>query len=159
MKKVLLFICLSILFYTLPGCKNYPDNINNLAQIVQDAVREKEVDAVWNIYINNPAVRKYILVNLYRNGRITKFVMQKEMGRVLYLKNKEKKKLLKDFKRILTLLKNFKINTSKLEIKKIDKKKKYFLLVFGKKNNYLKINVHYEHRDNNYFIVSIYNVN
>lgn len=58
--------------------------------------------------MQKPSVRKQALVDLYRSGKITKKVYQRDMGRVEYLAKKEKQKLKQDYERIINLIKKLK---------------------------------------------------
>lgn len=155
MKKLYSLLLIICIFFTFTYCRNYPKNHNEIVSIIYNSIIENDFRKIWNIYSNNPSVRKDILISLYRLGKITKKVLQKDMGRIFHFKEFEKKKLKNDFNRIIEIKNKLKISNL-IKSTKIDTAKKILNITIGKSNNQITLNVHYDIIDNKYYLISIY---
>jgi hypothetical protein len=155
--KVKPFIVLNLFLYlALFSCAKAPSNIEDVSAEVFKAVVKNDVSCVWKMYYDNPGVRKPLLVDSYRSGRITKSVYQKEMGRLYFYKDIGRTKLRDKIGSLSSLIKKLKIKKINAGVDKSKLEKGYFTLKIGEENKLFYINVHFQNINGKYYVVWLY---
>jgi len=93
---------------------------------------------------------------MYRNGKISKEVMQTETGRAKFFEKVEEYKLKLDFNSILEYMNKSKIKSVFGGIKKKKPDESFLTFQIGEQNNYILVNAHYEFYDEKYYLVMLY---
>ncbi len=156
--KFLRLIPILIISFVIIRCSSFPSSETSLANKVFIAFKKKSFNNLWKICMQNPSVRKNSLITLLREGKITKKVYQRDMGRVMHLAAEEKKKLKQDYARILNLINNLKIKMKLMGIIKKDKEKKFITIKIGKTNHNISTNIHYDIVNSNFLLISLYSI-
>ncbi len=145
-----------LLFLILIQCTSYPDSAKDLGERIFISLKKNDFSRIWRVHSNNPKAYKRILIRQYREQKISKAVYQREMGRIVFLENQSRKRLIEDFQRIVNYVKTMRISLVKPVIEKRDMNASYFVYKIGEEDRVIRINVHFLVSGGKYYIVSLY---
>mgnify|MGYP005862764231 CR=1 FL=1 len=146
------------LFLSFIRCTSYPDSIDELGERIFISLKKNDFSRIWRVHSNNPKAYKRILIRQYREQKISKVVYQKEMGRIVYLENQSRKRLIEDFQRIVNYIKAIRVELVKQRIEKRDMNASYFVYRIGEEDRAIRINVHFLVSGGKFYVVSLYSI-